>query len=86
MRTPDSPGPAQGAPALAVRGAAIPFGRRPGLTGLDFTVREGEWVVLVGPSGVGKSTLLGAVAGEVAPSAGRIEIRGKPAGAGAVRR
>ncbi|MFF7638776.1 ATP-binding cassette domain-containing protein [Streptomyces canus] len=37
----------------------------PTVRGIDFDVPEGELVLLVGPSGVGKSTVLGAVAGLV---------------------
>ncbi|MEV6193691.1 ATP-binding cassette domain-containing protein [Streptomyces sp. NPDC051920] len=37
----------------------------PSVRGVDFEVPEGELVLLVGPSGVGKSTVLGAVSGLV---------------------
>ncbi|MEV6959533.1 ATP-binding cassette domain-containing protein [Streptomyces sp. NPDC051207] len=37
----------------------------PAVTGIDFEVPEGELVLLAGPSGVGKSTVLGAVGGLV---------------------
>ncbi|MGW8632320.1 ABC transporter ATP-binding protein [Streptomyces sp. NPDC055793] len=38
---------------------------RPAVQGVDFEVPEGELVLLAGPSGVGKSTVLGAVGGLV---------------------
>lgn len=47
----------------------------PVLQGVDFEVHPGECVVLDGPSGMGKSTLLKLVHANYRPSAGRIEVR-----------
>ena len=38
---------------------------------LDLTVEEGEFFVIVGPSGIGKTTLLRLIAGLEAQDAGR---------------
>src|SRR5579884_294310 len=46
------------------------------LQDVSLRVRDGEFVSLVGPSGCGKSTLLNVVAGLVAKSAGRVQVRG----------
>ncbi|WP_328770365.1 thiol reductant ABC exporter subunit CydD [Streptomyces sp. NBC_00286] len=43
---------------------------------VSFTVEPGETVALVGPSGMGKSTLLNALLGFVKPTAGRVRIGG----------
>ncbi len=41
-------------------------------------IADGEFVAIVGPTGCGKSTLLNIAAGLVPPSAGRVDIFGKP--------
>ncbi len=46
------------------------------LSGLDASIRRGEFVALLGPSGSGKSTLLNLVAGIDAPTSGRLEVAG----------
>ncbi|WP_329451497.1 thiol reductant ABC exporter subunit CydD [Streptomyces sp. NBC_01724] len=48
----------------------------PSLDGASLVVDEGETVALVGPSGVGKSTLLNVVLGFTAPDEGRIRVGG----------
>src|SRR5579862_2928663 len=45
---------------------------------VDFTLREGEIVAILGKSGSGKSTFLRILAGLVPPSDGTVEYRGQP--------
>jgi NitT/TauT family transport system ATP-binding protein len=49
------------------------------LAGIDLDVAPGEFVSLIGPSGCGKSTLLRLVANLLEPTAGSVEVNGKPA-------
>src|SRR5579862_1600104 len=44
---------------------------------IDFTLREGEIVAILGKSGSGKSTFLRTLAGLVAPSEGEVAYRGR---------
>ncbi|WP_424811505.1 ABC transporter ATP-binding protein [Roseococcus sp. YIM B11640] len=46
------------------------------LRGLNFEIRSGERVALVGHNGAGKSTLLRTIAGIYEPAAGRLEVEG----------
>lgn len=46
------------------------------LNHVNFTLREGETVAVMGPSGSGKSTLLHALAGIIKPTAGTVIFRG----------
>ncbi|WP_334174870.1 ATP-binding cassette domain-containing protein [Pseudoxanthobacter sp.] len=74
--------PASGAPAvvlssrLDVSDVSFFHGTRRILQGVNLTVREGEFVGLVGPSGSGKSTLLSLLAGLEKPDSGRILLGG----------
>lgn len=50
------------------------YGRRPVLTDVDLAVDAGELWFLLGPNGEGKTTLLRAVLGELAPAGGRLRL------------
>ena len=67
-----------GAPIVSLRGLAFSHpgdgDRRSVLAGLDLTLARGSFTAIVGPSGVGKSTLLRVVAGLVAPDAGEVRL------------
>ncbi|MFO1055428.1 MAG: ABC transporter ATP-binding protein [Dongiaceae bacterium] len=56
------------------------FGQRPALADLTLTVADGEFFVLLGPTGAGKTTTLRLIAGLERPSAGTILIDGQDVG------
>ncbi len=53
------------------------YGVRPVLRGISLRVERGEIVVILGPNGMGKSTLLGVMAGVLSPQHGSVTIDGK---------
>ncbi|WP_167479404.1 heme ABC transporter ATP-binding protein [Nocardia arthritidis] len=69
--------PERGAVTLRASGLGVERGSLRVLDGVEFAVAAGEIVALVGPNGAGKSTLLAALAGELTPSAGVVELDGR---------
>jgi putative ABC transport system ATP-binding protein len=66
-----------GGPLLSLRGVARSFGAsRTVLRGVDLDLAAGEYVAVMGESGVGKSTLLNLIAGLDRPDAGTIAFEG----------
>ena len=61
---------------LVVAGVTVALGGHPVLDGVDLQVEPDESVALLGPSGIGKSTLLRVVAGLVTPDAGSVSWDG----------
>ncbi|MEZ0071129.1 ATP-binding cassette domain-containing protein [Planotetraspora sp. GP83] len=74
------PRPAAGA-RLELRGVTFSYGpgAEPVIDGLDLVVPEGDHLAVVGPSGIGKSTLAALVAGVLRPASGAVLIGGVPA-------
>ncbi|HVM56288.1 MAG TPA: ATP-binding cassette domain-containing protein [Gaiellaceae bacterium] len=65
------------APLLELRGITKSFGSVQALTDVDFEVRAGEVMALVGDNGAGKSTLIKCVAGTHAADEGDILFEGR---------
>jgi branched-chain amino acid transport system ATP-binding protein len=68
---------------LSVRDLHAGYGDTEVLQGIDLDVAAGEVVAIVGANGVGKTTLLRAIAGLLSPTMGSITFKGKPIGGAA---
>jgi sulfate transport system ATP-binding protein len=62
--------------SIELRNVSKKFGGITAVNNVNFSVKEGELVALLGPSGAGKTTVLRAIAGLEMPTEGDIFIRG----------
>ena len=62
---------------LKVTGLKVAYGGIQAVKGVDFEVREGELVTLIGSNGAGKTTTMKAITGTLAAAEGDIEYMGK---------
>lgn len=61
---------------ISVEGLTKKFGDKTVLSGVDFTLHQGESLVLIGTSGSGKTLLLKCLLGLIAPDTGKIIVDG----------
>jgi phospholipid/cholesterol/gamma-HCH transport system ATP-binding protein len=64
-------------PLVELRGVSKRFGDAIVLDGVDLSIYPGDSLIILGPSGTGKSTLLRIVAGLSAPDTGEIYLNGQ---------
>jgi peptide/nickel transport system ATP-binding protein len=70
---PEFPSGPRGKVVLKTTDLAINRGDHRLFEGFDLSLREGQKIAITGPSGIGKTTLLDALAGLIAPASGRVE-------------
>ena len=67
-------GPTSGKKVIEAKGLGKAFGAKSIVSGFDLRVLRGDRVAFVGPNGVGKTTLLKMLVGEVAPDSGTVKL------------
>ena len=77
-RVPDKSGlKSSDRPTITTRNLSCGYHRKAILTGVDLEVRTGEVLCLLGPNGVGKTTLFRTLLGHLPPVSGHVEINGR---------
>jgi zinc/manganese transport system ATP-binding protein len=64
-------------PVISLRHGAVDRGNRRLWSGLDLTIAAGEFVAVLGPNGVGKSTLLQVILGVLPLAEGQVQVLGQ---------
>ena len=67
---------------IEVAGVTLAFGARTVLAGIDLTIRDNEFIGVLGPNGSGKTTMMRAILGLLPPRRGAIRVLGKPVARG----
>ncbi len=62
---------------IRLENVTLDYGKAEIVTGADLSIKSGETKVILGPSGVGKSTILKAILGLLRPTKGKIRVHGK---------
>ena len=62
---------------LAIEGLHAGYGRIPILQGIDMAVARGSFTGVLGHNGMGKTTLMRTIMGQITPTAGRITLDGQ---------
>ena len=67
-----------GTPVLEAKNLWQFYGRVAALRGVDFELREGEILAVIGDNGAGKSSLIKCLSGAAVPDEGEIRLDGAP--------
>jgi zinc transport system ATP-binding protein len=65
---------------IVLRGVSFGYDGSPVLLDIDLTIRERDFLAIIGPNGSGKTTLVKIALGLLKPSSGTVEIFGQPPG------
>jgi phospholipid/cholesterol/gamma-HCH transport system ATP-binding protein len=77
MNTRENTATSQGSPVIRIRDLVFRRGNRTILDGIDIDIPRGSIVAFMGPSGVGKTTILRLISGQLRPDSGTVEINGQ---------
>ena len=64
---------------IELENVSLSYGDRPVLDNISFKINEGQIFGMLGPNGVGKSTIFNLITGLIKPNAGKIKIAGEDA-------
>ena len=64
---------------IELENVSLSYGNRPVLDNISFKINEGQIFGMLGPNGVGKSTIFNLITGLINPVAGKIKIAGEDA-------